>query len=95
MTPTEQQMRAAGERLGLLEPDQDIPPRMRGKLAKVVTDALADDAAAEAATARASSIVQPLADVYQGLIEADVPDSSAGRIVAALAPHIWRTTPPK
>ncbi|MDL9938682.1 hypothetical protein QSJ18_18200 [Gordonia sp. ABSL1-1] len=91
MVPSEQQMRDAGERLGLLASGQPIPPRLRGKLAKVVEEALAEDAATIAAADRAASIVTPLADIYRGLTAADVPDEPAGRIVAALAPHIWRT----
>lgn len=91
-TPTEDEMRAAGVRLGHLKEGEPIPPRLRGKLAKVVElakEEAADDADRAAVTV---SVVDPIADTYLALVERKIPDSSAARIVAALAPMIWRTT---
>jgi len=88
--PSEQAMRDAGERLGLLEAGEPIPPRLRGKLARVVEEAALEDAAEQSRRDQTERVLTPLIDAYTGLVEAGVPVEAAGRIAAALAPHIWR-----
>lgn len=89
--PTEAEMRDAGLRLGLLEKGADIPPRLRGKLARVVDLAKAEMKADADRADRTTEVVGPIADTYAALVERGIPDPSAARIVAALAPMIWRT----
>lgn len=89
--PTEQQIREAGERLNLVRPGEPITPRLRGKLAKVVELAEAETAAESDRATTAAAVAGPIADAYHALVERDIPDVSAARIVAALAPMIWRT----
>lgn len=83
-------MRDAGERLGLLESGEPIPPRLRGKLARIVEDATAQDAAEQSRQEQTDSVITPLVDAYTGLVDAGVPAEVAGQITAALAPQIWR-----
>ena len=87
---SEAEMQEAGFRLGILERGQPIPPRLRGKLAKVVELAKADDQAVADRAKRTTGVVDPIVDTYSALVERGVPDPSAARIVAALAPQIWR-----
>lgn len=93
--PSEAEMQEAGFRLGILERGQPIPPRMRGKLAKVVELAKADDQAVADRAKCTTGVVDPIVDTYTALVERGVPDLSAARIVAALAPQIWRATTTK
>jgi hypothetical protein len=91
VVPSETQLVDAGVRLGLIAPGDPVPPRLRGKLAKIVADALAADAEAAARTDRTAATTAPLIDTYQALAAAGVDIESCGRITAALAPHIWRS----
>ena len=90
--PTESEMRDAGERLGILVAGDPITPRVRAKLAKVVTDALAEDEASAGREKSGDALAAPLIDTYQRLTGAGMSDASAGRIVAALAPIVYRKT---
>lgn len=89
-TPTEAEMRAAGVELGHLKPGQSVPPRLRNKLAKVVDAAKADAAAATARQSATENVAAPLIDMHAALTGGGIPTENVGRIVAALAPHIWR-----
>ena len=83
-------MREAGVRLGLLEEGQPIPPSMRSKLAKVVHLAEAETATAHASTERLDKLTRELVALWDRL--EPIPNEPRGRIVAALAPTIWRAT---
>lgn len=90
MIPTEQEMREAGVRLGLLEEGQAVPPRLRSKLAKVVQAAESETAADRQAVDRSSKFADDILDLWSQLD--GIPQEPRGQIVAALAPTIWRTT---
>lgn len=49
----------------------------------------ADEAAQVALT---GDFAKPIAQIYTDLIQAGLPDTAADRVVAALAPTLWRTT---
>ncbi|QPX61716.1 hypothetical protein SEA_BUNKER_13 [Gordonia phage Bunker] len=95
--PTEEEMRDKAVAVGWLEEGQPIPPPMRSKLARLInTDervdasrAEADKKTAEVETTRKAA-TDELVGIYQDLTAGGVPDHSAGRVLAALAPLIWR-----
>lgn len=90
MIPTEQEMREAGVRLGLLTEGQSVPPRLRSKLARVVQMAEAEAAAEHQAEDHSKKAVAEILDLWSRLD--GIPNDPRGHIVAALAPTIWRTT---
>ncbi|MGW8936183.1 hypothetical protein [Gordonia terrae] len=90
-------MLAKAVAIGWLEEGEPIPPRMRGKLAKLInTDELADAsrAAADKKTAEVETtrkaVTDELVGLYQDLTDGGMPDHPAGLVAAALAPLIWR-----
>lgn len=95
VVPTEHEMREAGVRLGLLAEGEPIPPRLRGKLARTVELAKEEAVAEQAAADLTTAVTTPVLDMWHALVDGGIPDDSAARIVAAVAPHIWRTNQPK
>ncbi len=90
MVPTEAQIREAGVRLGLIAEGAPIPPRLRGRLAKVVELAEAETAAEHAAADRSKTVSAPIMRLWESLDA--IPDEPRARIIAALAPQLWRST---
>lgn len=89
-TPTDSEINNAAIELGLIEPGNCVPPRLRAKVAKTIQLSSALDAEDESPFAISMPVAR-LATTYNGLIEAGIPDHAAARIAAALAPEIWRT----
>ncbi|QHB37856.1 hypothetical protein SEA_OPIE_13 [Gordonia phage Opie] len=95
--PTEEEMRAKAVELEWLEQGQPIPPPMRSRLARRInTDERAAASRAEAAKRTTSvdatrkAVTDELVGINGDLIAGGVSDHSAGRVLAALAPLIWR-----
>ena len=94
MAPTERQMREAGIRLGILAEGDPIRPSMRTKLAKVVDQAMVEDRKVEQVEAKSGQVATPIISIHQALVDGGIPVDNVGRIVAALAPQIWRDQNP-
>ncbi|AZF93590.1 hypothetical protein SEA_EYES_13 [Gordonia phage Eyes] len=95
--PSDEELRDKAVAIGWLEEGQPIPPPMRGKLARLInTDELADASRAQADKKTAEVVTtrkaatDELVGIYQDLTAGGVSDHSAGRVLAALAPLIWR-----
>lgn len=88
--PSMAEREAAAIELGMIEPGETLSPQLQNKMAKVL--AVRDDLAAQevAREAESTGFVTPVADTYNGLIEAGLPESAAAQVVAAVAPSIWR-----
>lgn len=91
-TPTDAEISDAAVRLGLIQPGQPVPPRIRVKVAKTLQVAEQMESDEQVKKVASSDFVQPVADTYAALVEAGLPDTAAGQVVAAIAPAIWRTT---
>ncbi|MCQ4119886.1 hypothetical protein [Rhodococcus tibetensis] len=91
-TPTDHEMQEAAERLGIVEPGQPLPPRLRAKVAKAIQAAEKIEATEQAEAAASSDFVTPVATIHADLITAGLPETAAARVVAAIAPAIWRTS---
>ena len=89
--PSEAEMRDAGVRLGLLAVGESVPTSLRTKLAKVVRLAKEEQAAEQDQVDVAAKVTAPLVDIHRQLVSADIPSEHVGRIVAAIAPLVWRT----
>ncbi|WP_317541288.1 hypothetical protein [Rhodococcus globerulus] len=80
--------------MGLTEPGERLSPRLQRKTAEVITHMEAETAVtalAEAAEiAVETGFAQPISETYKALIAADLPESAAAQVVAAIAPAIWR-----
>ena len=84
-------MRDAGVRLGLLTEGESVPASLRTKLGKVVRLAKEEQQQEQKQADETSTVADPLIDLHQALATAGLPVESVGRIVAAVAPHVWRT----
>lgn len=87
-TPTDAEIQAAAAELGIEGP---LRGRQRAKIAKVVQLAWSDndDEEPERDTPK---FARTLASTHADLIEAGLPSTAADRVVAALAPNLWRET---
>jgi hypothetical protein len=90
--PSDREMTLAAEQLGLIQPGETVPPRLRAKVARAIQ--LADDAreAEHAEDDPAGDFVSPIASTFADLIKAGLSEDAAARVVAAIAPSVWRTT---
>lgn len=88
--PTEAEMRAAGVALGHLAEGEPVPAHLRTKLAKTVRLAKEEAAAQSASGETTNKVAAPLIDLHAALTGAGIPTENVGRIVAAIAPHVWR-----
>lgn len=96
--PSDDEIQAAGVELGLIAEGQRVPARLRVKLARIINDAekeTASDQAAADSKADAQAVAAPLIALYTDLVEGGLTDLAAGRVLAALAPQIWRSLPRK
>ncbi len=89
--PSEAEMRDAGVRLGLLAVGESVPASLRTKLAKVVRLAKEEQQQEQRQAAESDSVAAPLIDLHRALVDGGMPIESVGRIVAAIAPHVWRS----
>lgn len=89
-TPSDSEIRMAAEQLGHIRPGEPVPPRIRAKVAKALQLAVQMDAADEATPASSAGFVSTITTTHTGLIEAGLPDDVAARVVAAIAPDVWR-----
>lgn len=90
--PSDAEMQEAAVELGWLEQGQPVPVRLRAKLAKVVQEAWREGTAAQTQQVAAAAFSQPVLAIMGGLTTGDtaISETSAARIVAAIAPAIWR-----
>ncbi|MDL9944176.1 hypothetical protein QSJ19_00985 [Gordonia sp. ABSL11-1] len=94
--PTDDEIRTVAEASGLIEAGAPITPYARRKAAKAIESSAAEVAteqAAEQATASLSSVATEIRTLYSELTrDGGLTDTAAGPVLAALAPHIWRTS---
>lgn len=89
-TPTDSEIRQAAVQLGHTRPGEPVPPRIRAKVAKALQLAVQMDSADEARDASSAGFVSTITDTFAGLIGAGLSDDAAARVVAAIAPDVWR-----
>lgn len=96
--PTDDETLTAARAQGLLGPDEIPDTRQMARLKRWLVEAgemAAVERRAEQTAIDISAVVAPpLRALYRDLTTSDSPmsDESAGRVIAALAPQIWRTT---
>lgn len=92
--PTEAEMRDAAVRLGLLNEGDAIPPRMRGKLARVVQLAATEDAETRSSADLAEHIDRfvTAATALGAKLSGSWHQEALADIVTTLAPQLWRAT---
>lgn len=90
-TPTEAEISHTAVQLGLIRPGEPVPPRIRAKVAKTLQVAVQMESAEDAQEATSADFIRTVADTYSGLTGAGLPDEAAARVVAAIAPALWRT----
>lgn len=92
--PTMAEREAAAIRLGKLKPGEKMSPQLQTQMAAIVQkahDLDAADAADAAAEINSTDFATPIAATYDALIEGGLPEHAAARVVAAIAPAVWRT----
>ncbi|RVW06225.1 hypothetical protein [Rhodococcus spongiicola] len=88
--PSDTEIRQAAETLGLIEPGDPVPPRLRARVAKTIHAAALIDADDAAEQAHPPDFADQIATTHTRLIEAGLDTSAADRVVAAIAPAVWR-----
>ncbi|ORL01566.1 hypothetical protein [Prescottella equi] len=91
-TPNQHEIEQAAVELGYIKPGERVPPRLYSKVAKAVQ--LTADLPPEDDTddAPAEDFVDDIVTTHTALIEGGLSDTAADRVVAAIAPAIWRET---
>lgn len=90
-TPNQREIEQAAVELGYIKPGEPVPPRLYSKVAKAVqltADLPPDDEDDDTS----SDFVDDIVTTYDALIEGGLSDTAADRVVAAIAPAIWRET---
>lgn len=90
--PSDAEIQAAAVELGLVGEGRRVPPHQRAKVAKAIMLARSDDAAAQTRTVTAKAVAEPIGDLFRELTAQGLPHETSGRILAAVAPLIWRAT---
>ncbi|WP_094980345.1 hypothetical protein [Rhodococcus pyridinivorans] len=88
--PTESEIQQAAIQLGHIEPGEPVPARIRAKVAKALQLAVQMDSADDARDALSAGFVSTVSTTYADLTKAGLSDDAAARVVAAIAPHVWR-----
>lgn len=86
-TPNEREIRQAAEQLGYAWP---LKPREYTQIAQSLQIAVQMESGEEAIVASSSGFVRTVTETHAGLIEAGLPVEAAARVVAAIAPVVWR-----
>lgn len=89
--PSMAEREEAAIRLGKLKPGEKMSPQLQTQMAAIVQKAHDLDAADAAAEINTADFATPIAATYGALIEGGLPEHAAARVVAAIAPAVWRT----
>lgn len=90
-TPTDEEITAAGIILGKAEPGQRMRGFDRARVAKTIQ--VADQLPPEEEEQPVSDPIALIAQTHADLLKAGLTSFAADRVVAALAPQIWRDNP--
>ncbi|MGN7133382.1 hypothetical protein ACTHQY_08925 [Rhodococcoides corynebacterioides] len=89
-TPSDAEINDAAVELGLVGRGEPLTPRLRAKVAKTIQLAGRIDAEEQVARETSTGFAAAAAATYTDLVEAGIPDTAAARVVAAIAPQLWR-----
>lgn len=81
----------AAIRLGKLKPGEKMSPQLQTQMAAIVQKAHDLDAADAEREINSADFATPIVTTYDALIEGGLPEHAAARVVAAIAPAVWRT----
>jgi hypothetical protein len=90
-TPNQREIEQASVELGFSKPGERVPPRIYSRIAKAIqlTAALPSD---DEESTPSTDFVDEIVTTHAALIEGGVSTTAADRVVAAIAPAIWRDT---
>lgn len=89
--PSMAEREEAAVRLGKLKPGEKMSPQLQTQMAAIVQKAHDLDAADAAREVNSADFATPIVATYDALIEGGLPEHAAARVVAAIAPAVWRT----
>lgn len=90
-TPTDGEITAAALNLGVIQPGERLRSRDRARVAKTIQ--VADQLPPEEDEQPVSDPIALIAQTHADLLKAGLTSFAADRVVAALAPQIWRDNP--
>lgn len=86
--PIDNEIQAAAIELGVIKPGERLRPMQRAKVAEAIRIAAADDEP-DPDEVR-PHFIETITTTRADLVEAGLPSDAADRIVAAIAPLVWR-----